>query len=287
MNNQYEQFGYDHFEEIKPQQPRKSGGFGKILKSPLTAILVLGTTGAVFTGVLIGSFMQNSTSEEAIPVIQAQSKPFKVVPDDVVATQLAYEDSTVFSAIDTSAGEDERPIENLLASAGPEELKVKKSTVKSEDYERMAPLIETETASVLAAPSVEARVVHDIKAAGTSPETIEFVRSVLDQKGQSPSESASGIEPAAGAAIGAAPKRMYFVQLGSVQSAAGASAEWTKYQKIFSTELTGLGHRIQEANLGPRGMYYRIQAGPLTKAQAGAICDSIKMQKPSGCLVTR
>ncbi|MCB1721141.1 MAG: SPOR domain-containing protein [Alphaproteobacteria bacterium] len=39
--------------------------------------------------------------------------------------------------------------------------------------------------------------------------------------------------------------------------------------------------------MGERGTYYRIQAGPMSRASASDICDSIKAQKPGGCLVTQ
>ena len=155
---------------------------------------------------------------------------------------------------------------------------------------------EVAAALPVAEAGAPARTVYQ---AGQSPETLAFVRSVLDQKDAkavlnadatnttSPAPAAAGvaaIEPAAGAAMGSG---TYFVQLGSVKSASGAESEWGKMQGDFGGVLSGLPHRVQEANLGERGTFYRIQAGPMSKDGANSLCDQIKAQKPGACLVTQ
>lgn len=135
-----------------------------------------------------------------------------------------------------------------------------------------------------------------LHAAATSPETLDFVRSVLDQKDQkqdSPSSeetsSAASVEPAAGAAVAA--KSMtsgtYYVQLASISARERAGAEWAKFQKTYAGQLSSADYRVQEADLGARGTFYRIQAGPFSKEDADSICNAIKAQKPGGCLVVK
>lgn len=148
----------------------------------------------------------------------------------------------------------------------------------------------------------------------TSPETLAFVRSVLDKKDaekgysaagtapvaaepvksveaapvKSPAAAANGIEPAAGTegVINAGPKTHY-VQLASIPDRAKADAEWAKLKSSFSALPGSSSYRVEEANLGERGTYYRIQAGPYSEGQAKSICESIKAQKPGGCLIVR
>ena len=134
--------------------------------------------------------------------------------------------------------------------------------------------------------------------AGENPETLDFVRSVLDKKdaGETASEvaasdvatRAASVEPASGApADFTIAPGSYYVQLGSVKSLDGASGEWGKLKKEYSAELGASPHRVQAADLGDRGTFYRIQAGPMSKDSASKICDSIKSQKPGGCLVVQ
>ncbi len=114
-----------------------------------------------------------------------------------------------------------------------------------------------------------------------SPDTIDFVRSVLN------SEPAK-IEPAAGAASVAAniTAGMYFVQLASITDQARASKEWSKMQARYSS-LSSAEYRVQEASLSS-GTFYRIQAGPMSKESANEICNALKAAgKPGGCLVVK
>lgn len=127
-------------------------------------------------------------------------------------------------------------------------------------------------------------VVHP---AGTSPETLDFVRGVLN----SPSESdtAAAVEPAAGAAISSGAEMtsgVYFVQLASITDPARAASEWTKMQNKYGV-LSHASFRVQEAALSS-GTFYRIQAGPMSKSQANEICGALKNAgKPGGCLVVK
>ncbi len=133
---------------------------------------------------------------------------------------------------------------------------------------------------------------------GANPETVERLRTALEQEKQAqasavpapapaPSaqaESAAKVEPASGLAVTSG---QYYIQLGSIGSKDAASSEWGKLKKANATELNGLSYRVQEANLGARGTFYRIQAGPMSKESASSLCDSIKVRKPGSCLVTR
>ncbi len=92
-------------------------------------------------------------------------------------------------------------------------------------------------------------------------------------------------EPAAGAttAAKAVTPGGFYVQLASVKSLTGATAEYKKLQAKFPG-LAGLKYRTQEANLGAKGTFYRIQAGPMSKEDATRICMGIKA-KGGSCLV--
>ncbi|MGH1376267.1 MAG: SPOR domain-containing protein [Alphaproteobacteria bacterium] len=134
-----------------------------------------------------------------------------------------------------------------------------------------------------------------IHAAGTSPETIDFVRSVLNDKSSGDAVvtpraalSPARIEPAAGADSPAANITgvAYFVQLASITDPARAGKEWTKMQAKYGV-LSASQFRVQEASLS-KGTFYRIQAGPMSKAKADELCHDLKaLNKPGGCLVVK
>ncbi len=139
----------------------------------------------------------------------------------------------------------------------------------------------TAAAALLVKPKFEKRAIY---AAASSPDTLDFVRKILDEK----SSGISSIEPAVGAASPASnvATSLYFVQLASITDPARAGSEWAKMQDKYNV-LSQSKFRVQEASL-PSGKFYRIQAGPMSKSEAEDICNSLKAQnKAGGCLVVK
>ncbi len=131
-------------------------------------------------------------------------------------------------------------------------------------------------------------------AAAQSPETIEFVRSVLNSK----ADELNKIEPASGAASVSSQVQKqassaqaisagdYFVQLASITDPARAGSEWGKMKAKY-VSLSSSNFRVQEADLSS-GKFYRIQAGPMSKESAERVCNALKNAgKPGGCLVVK
>jgi len=86
------------------------------------------------------------------------------------------------------------------------------------------------------------------------------------------------VAPAAGA---------YFVQLAAFRSEADAEAAWRTFQQRHVDVLGQLGHRVLRADLGGKGVFYRLQAGSLaTEAQARAACSTLAA-KGQSCMVVR
>ncbi|PCJ02637.1 MAG: hypothetical protein COB14_01375 [Alphaproteobacteria bacterium] len=129
-------------------------------------------------------------------------------------------------------------------------------------------------------------------AAATSPETLDFVRGILSAKEQPMQAAPSAAELAAiapavgtGSAVNIT-SGSYFVQLASITDATRAGKEWSKMQVKYDVLATSK-FRVQEAALN-RGTFYRIQAGPMSKSSANAVCDALKQaNKPGGCLVVK
>ncbi len=79
----------------------------------------------------------------------------------------------------------------------------------------------------------------------------------------------------------------YFVQLASVKSDAGARKEWARMQRAHPDLLGDLELSVQSADLGERGIFFRIRTGPFpNRATAQDLCWQIKAAKLD-CLVVR
>ncbi len=79
----------------------------------------------------------------------------------------------------------------------------------------------------------------------------------------------------------------YFVQIASVKSDDEARKEWARMQHAHPDLLGDLELSVQSADLGERGVFFRIRAGPFpNRATAQDMCWQIKAAK-LGCLVVR
>ena len=82
-----------------------------------------------------------------------------------------------------------------------------------------------------------------------------------------------------------APSGSTYIQLAAVKSEAEASSQWAKF-KAKNPELSALSMRTQKADLGAKGIFYRIQAGPLSPANATTTCAAIKTRGGS-CIIAK
>lgn len=319
----YNQFNYNQPPpHQKPPRRQDPGIFEKIVgtdiaekfRNPAFTTMALMITGGIFGLAIILSYPDKPQDVANIPVVLAERTPSKVAPDAAGGMEAPFQDSTVFSSLSGDVVDEEPPIENLFASEEPieradvEALQQTEPAAGDEELpEETASLIERatgvkETPEETPKESTEASVNPDDilqkveapekpEATATesesepSQDSLEFVKSVLKQKDakSSATESAS-VEPAAGFAI---TPGTHYVQLGSVKSAAGAASEWGKIQDKYPAELKDAKYRVERADLGERGVFYRIQAGPMSGESASDICDSIKQQSPGGCLVVK
>lgn len=281
---------------------------------------------------------QSENSVDVLDITESVDLLEDGAPDISEATEKLVVEATkavVKSAVETAVETDEKVTSEATPSPAPVAKPKKEAAIVAETP----------------APNPAQQKAAQLYAAGTSPDTLEFVRSVLDRKdeksgnlraentmkdggdiiNQADVEALADTEPAAGVApviaeaidipatgrpvvterprisgVGmqpvyspvpeqAAPKAAqqiaapgdYYIQLGSVSSRDGADGEWKRLQKELSAQLSGLGYRVSEADLGERGTFYRIQAGPLAKSAADELCGAVKAQKPGGCLVVR
>ncbi len=370
-NQQYGYGQYDNFgnqsASSAPSVPYKRSIIDKILgermaakmRSPVFATVMLLTGAAAFAAVIMMSYPGDG-HKDGVPVISAQTQVFKEAPEDRGGMDVPHKESTIFAGMTGEDLKESAPVENLLVAEKPidklevfarevEEIMAQEEasrlakienlaeqSVKSKEILQKVEKISPADRMAQAQKSGKIKTLRKpdrIHAAGSSPETLAFVRSVLDQKdtkqllAAAPAEDvpssvssrlASAIDPAeyssrssSAAVVGSAAQDVkalaviepaagmasvagkafalgnFFVQLGSVRSEAGAAGEWGKLQKAFASELQNASYRVQRADLGERGIYYRIQAGPMSRASADEVCGSIKAQKPGGCLVVK
>ncbi|MBV6632500.1 MAG: SPOR domain-containing protein [Alphaproteobacteria bacterium] len=119
--------------------------------------------------------------------------------------------------------------------------------------------------------------------------------SVVNQRASAPGPAQPPVtEPAptttAAAATAAPPApptgEGWRVQLASVGSQDAAIREWRRYQRAHTDLLGNLDLKVQRADLGDRGVFYRVQAGVLDRGGASALCETLK-SRGTDCLIKR
>lgn len=76
------------------------------------------------------------------------------------------------------------------------------------------------------------------------------------------------------------------VQLASVRSESEATAEWKRLSGKHADALGGVGMQIVKADLGEKGIFYRVQGGGIDESRAKSVCAQLRAQNV-GCVVVR
>ncbi|MCB1531026.1 MAG: SPOR domain-containing protein [Rhodospirillales bacterium] len=285
--------------------------------SVIIALLVL--AGVFWQGYPGGGAGEGS----AVPIIRADAEGFKVEPADPGGMQVSHRDSTVFGAmdgqdeeienlLDEEGDEEALPRSQLFAGLNTDDIPPQPRAVVNEEGGLAEDKAEDKMAGASSVQEKEPQDIPDLlephemmdtalddiqgktpaaeeKTTQTAPKIAVVApspaskpaRNVETEESVSSAPSPSQIEPAAGGPAAGS----FYVQLGSVKSSDGAESEWKKIRAKYSSELSGYSHRVQRADLGDKGVFYRIQAGPVSKESASSTCRSIQQVTPGGCLV--
>lgn len=135
------------------------------------------------------------------------------------------------------------------------------------------PQTQTAAAKPPAAPSPAA----PSPAMGTPPQTLKLP----GQGGATPPLVAAPPPPKTSGGGGG-----WRIQLASVRSEAEAAAEWKRLSSRYAGALGGVGMQIVKADLGDKGVFYRVQGGGLDEIGARSVCEQLKSQNV-GCVVVK
>lgn len=278
-------------------------------RRPVFAVAIVGVLLVFLLGVLWYSYPRGGDEKEsgAVPIIRADAGPIKVIPSDPGGMDIPHRDSTVFETLRAGRDSDsgERHVENLLGE--PEEplergeifaglkaeVKVEGRTVISApegdslDITEEAPLTIAQTEEAVEEENVA--VVEEAEPVVTEEIELAAAPGMVVPTSKPEKEIAEEIsrtEPAAGVETFEANGGGWYAQVAAVSSNDAAEAAWKDIQKKVSV-LKTLEHRIQKADLGAKGIYYRVQAGPLSEARAREICAAVTAQKAGGCLAVK
>lgn len=267
----------------------------------------------VMASMFWGAYPENDADlSSAVPIIRADAQPVKIAPDDPGGMKVAHQDSALFNAL--RGQEDEAPVENLLSDEDEDTpiprsqlfagLNTEETMPDAADQAQMDEMVAQVADADTTTPAIEvpeAPEAPDMKVSKLSIKTQEAALqdiapaagedlSTASNESVSMNEAAklvSQLDPAAGAASVVPQVGDYYIQVGSVRSADGAEGEWKKIQQKYRSALNGYSHRVERADLGAKGVFYRIQAGPVSRDAANTACNNIKQKTPGGCWIVK
>ncbi len=260
-------------------------------------------------------------SADEIPVVRADAAPFKVRPDQPGGLDIPNRDKLVYDRLESLPPPPRA--ENLLPRPEaplppPSAAPVKTAVAKKPLPPPVPPAIKTELKAAAAMPAKPAppaappavKTKSKTAAAPPAKPVPPVIRTELKAAAATPAKSAppppappviktkskaaaaAPAKPAASAPKSAARAarpagKGYRVQLAAVRSERDARREWTRLRTRHSGLLDRLRLSVVRADLGDKGIYYRLRAGPLeNKAAARTLCGELTKIKV-GCLVVR
>ena len=228
-------------------------------RRPLVVLAIVALI-ILFAGVVFLAYKQGlkQGALDNPPIIRADNAPIKVAPENPGGIKIPHQDRSVYDRI---SGPDEsataEDAEHLLPSP--------------EEPIQITPPPQTTRTEAPAASNVPVTVPE------TTPETVVVTPAPVTPA--KPADIPEVVAPAANAAAGGD----YVVQLAAFRDEPSARAAYTKLQSKFPS-LKPLSADIQKADLGDKGIYYRLRAGYLAKADATALCDELTAKKQA-CFV--
>ena len=243
-----------------------------------------------------------SMSGGAPPVIKADATPYKTKPDDPGGMQVENQDKLVYERVSKGDSPSDRvenllppaeepkepppkPVEEVEESPTPEEqpaMEMAESAAEESESDDLAAAVASATGG--RESSVQSAANTEQNAANTVAPPVQLAPSTVQS---APETEAEPVQEEAQTAALSMPDGAFLVQLAAARSNDGAEAEWKRLSGQHEDLLGGLKHMVLQADLGERGIFYRLRVGPLAdRAAAEKLCADLTAENV-GCIVVR
>jgi cell division septation protein DedD len=258
----------------------------------------------VIAGLVWWMFRPEPATVDEIPVVSAEPGEVKTRPADEGGMDVPNRDISVYEQIGSQPSDEPEVVmpapETPIAPAGTEVVTTEPAAGPEEDAADRA---QSEIDAVLAqlqASSAAADAIPQPVGEAPSTTTVASQPAAQPVPEQPAGEQAATDQPSAeqpqvaalpadepAAAQATPPATGVRIQLAAFKSEDQARGAWSGMQQRFPNELGGLPLIIEQADLGAKGVFYRVQTGPLASREAAvAMCDRLKVQGQT-CIVAQ
>ncbi|WP_419896998.1 SPOR domain-containing protein [Roseomonas sp. USHLN139] len=235
------------------------------------AIIAGGLAGVLAVGGIVG-WAVSKLGNTTIPVIEADARPMKIRPDDRGGLRVANQDEIIFER--RTAGSGFEPTGRLAPAAETPNLDaLRAATAPPPTPVAPAPVPQA------AAPQA-ATPAHQAAAEPARPQAPPPPAPQLNAQAPAapPAPAARVAPPAAPAAPAPVPTRTgsVTVQLGALDSEAGARAEWERLSKRLPELIGGRSPQITRFEREGKPTMWRLRLGGFEHDAASAFCETVK-----------
>jgi len=269
------------FELIAKSQPDKGQGLW------LWVVLVLILAGGGWAGWM---YLQGDNSETAsadgVPLIMSPSFDLKEKPTDPGGMAVPDRDKLVYDRMAGEGAVDDTGVERLLP---PPETPIEPPQA-AVDVSVVEPTLPPAPPQAGAPIELDAAKPDPVAAAEQPKAMPQAVPEpvLAPAPVAAPAPAPAPVEKAKASFKATAPAGQgYLVQLSAVRTEQAAKDEWARMVKKNPDVLAGLEPVIQRADLGTKGIFYRVRGGWFTsRAEAKAICDELA-RRNVGCILAK
>jgi hypothetical protein len=272
-----------------PPERRRSAAARTTLAVLFTVAAVTGVSAAVIFAYKEGL---RRGAESVAPVITAGGAPDKVRPDDPGGMQVPNQDKQVYERLSPEAAPPARterllppPEAPMAPPSRPQAAAASPNRSPADEAKRIKSMVAPDAppppAVIPPPPRGLVRDTVEPPPLSSPPPAAAPQAPVASRPAPAPAAQPDppSVAPAAGGS--------YFVQLAALRSEQEARSAWDRFKKANPDLLGRLSVAVRAADLGARGTYYRVQAGPFAdNGAAQDLCDKLKSRN-QGCLVVK
>jgi hypothetical protein len=180
------------------------------------------------------------------------------------------------------------PADAAAEAAGPRTLESSNARDPSRPYfARREPVVRTNPQGIVDLETVAPETARGLVIAESAVAEAAAEAGSSDIAAATPSPADAAPEPAPPAAPVHVPGS-FMVQLASLRSEDAADVAWREFRSEFRDLLGGYEQNVERADLGDRGVHYRLQVGVFgDRTAASSFCDAVKARGRDCLVVTQ
>jgi len=236
-------------------------------RGPLILVLALGVL-LIFAGVVWNTYRQGvRPTEGGLPVIASDDAPYKRSPDERGGVEVAGQDKAYYDSMD-GLGD---PAVQKTAARNPIDIRRRDPVLaggpsqasQSAETQTLPPVTDSESSSEDVSVSEPIQIASvQTMAERTAPQIVDVEEETLPTRAPTVRFAANG---------------SFQVQLSALRSKEAAQTAWTRLQSSAPDLFIGANLDIQRADLGAKGVFYRLRIGTFPNRDAAkGFCADVK-----------